>query len=728
MADDEAAPLLDAGEPAAAPAAGGVREPEQDADGNLKALTKEDALDDLEDTMTRSCTDLPCCMLFLVACLFLWSLHGVAFKEGDPRRLFYGKDHDGLVCGVDDAVKDFPYVYYPYMKQNEWPEDMLNVEGQGLVISLQLTELKGVCTKTCPDKGVEMKRDAGLCPGKDGDYCSWYGQNNSVMNVRDTYCVYQDPKSFQDHGAMCRNVKAEATGAITDLNDKNVKQLEELKQVVVQADASLTKTMDEAIEHMRMEGEIAKAEITVAVDKTSESCTEANTEPAWVSNLSDLIVIKEVLFTVPVLTMAVGFAYFMLLRYFAGFMIFGIIFFIIGGFGVGSFILFNLHETYMLEGLEDDASYCWYGSIFCGGLSLIVLLITLCSCTTLRMTAAMMKTVAIFLMQTPSVLMTVPMMLMFSAAWLLYMVMAGLFLVSTLKIHPTESLAGELTRYEMDKPLIYKCMYHLLMTLWINAIFSGVLIIGLAVSVRHWYYAKPDASGNKVTPFGIGFKSVFVAFRYHFGSAVFGGLLLAIIQMMRIMLEVVKQQAKKYQESNSTVQFIIKAVEWFLWCMQKVVEMINQAAYIIVGLKGTGFYTSAKRAVSLMMSHPQRFFVLHGVGVLLEYVGILVATAGAEVFYYNIIVYAELDKKLRSLFAPMIAIFLIAALTAKVFFSLFTASADAFFFCFIFDEEIAKVTGASDAKHCPPTLKAFLEDGSAKKEGDDDKGRTCGCC
>lgn len=740
----EEQPLLDQGEaaaPADAPAEPAepaepevptVKEPDVKYDADLPPLTADDALGS-EDKLQRGCTDIPCCMLFLFAFMLMGALHQVAFADGDPRRLFYGKDHDGLVCGVDEQVKDFPYVYYPYKQMDKQPDSLLSVPGQGTVISLQMHELVGVCTKECPSDGVQRLRPAGSCPSKDDQYCSWYGQNNSVYNLRDKYCIYQDPAQNRDSGAACTDVKAATTGAITNLNEKTMETMKDLRQVVVQADDQLSEIMDKTIENMRAEQEIAKAEISVAVDQSSESCKEDDMEPPWVEALADIYAVKEVIFCVPLITFVIGFAYFVLLRYCATTMIFGVIFSLIGGSALGAFILYGMHETYLLEDLDSKASQCWWCSLAAGVFSAAVLMITLVSCKTLRMTAAMMKTVSLFLMQTPSVLATVPMMLLFSALWLVYMVTSGLFLFSTLTINPVSSLAGELTRYDMDKPLMYKCLYHLLMTLWVNAIFTGLLIIGLAVAVRAWYYAKPDSSGKKITPFAVGFKSVWVAVRYHFGSAVFGGLLLAIVQMLRFVLKMVEQQVKKQGGENATVKFLIKAVDWFLWCMEKVVQMINQVGYIIVGLKGWSFFTSAKQAVTLMLANPQRFFILHGIAVLLEWLGVALSMLGSTVVCFLILEYghgtngASRAAAAYSLAYPLVAIAIVAFLTARVFFSLFTASADAFFFCFIFDEEVAKVTGKSEAEHCPPTLKAFLETDPDKEEAEGE-GKKRGCC
>jgi choline transporter-like protein 2/4/5 len=36
----------------------------------------------------------------------------VAFKQGDPSILIYPVDSYGQKCGIDDAVKDKPYLYF----------------------------------------------------------------------------------------------------------------------------------------------------------------------------------------------------------------------------------------------------------------------------------------------------------------------------------------------------------------------------------------------------------------------------------------------------------------------------------------------------------------------------------------------------------------------------------------------------------------------------------------
>ena len=61
----------------------------------------------------RSCTDIPCCCIFLVfiAGMFLASMYG--YTRGDPKLLLTMWDSDGNGCGYNATTKDYPLLYFP---------------------------------------------------------------------------------------------------------------------------------------------------------------------------------------------------------------------------------------------------------------------------------------------------------------------------------------------------------------------------------------------------------------------------------------------------------------------------------------------------------------------------------------------------------------------------------------------------------------------------------------
>lgn len=62
----------------------------------------------------RSCTDIPCLLVFIGFIIFLVSYIWItAFNEGDPDRLIRGVNHAGKICGKTESVSDLPYAFWP---------------------------------------------------------------------------------------------------------------------------------------------------------------------------------------------------------------------------------------------------------------------------------------------------------------------------------------------------------------------------------------------------------------------------------------------------------------------------------------------------------------------------------------------------------------------------------------------------------------------------------------
>lgn len=63
--------------------------------------------------MDRSCTDILCCLIFIVFVVVLVGVAGFAFTNGDPYRLVTTWDYDKNGCGYSPATIDYPYLYFP---------------------------------------------------------------------------------------------------------------------------------------------------------------------------------------------------------------------------------------------------------------------------------------------------------------------------------------------------------------------------------------------------------------------------------------------------------------------------------------------------------------------------------------------------------------------------------------------------------------------------------------
>ena len=97
--------------------------------------------------MTRSCTDIPCCLLFV--CFLISFCAAVAYGQlngGDPVKLTIGWDHDGRGCGFTKEVKDYPFLYWPEAPSKALIDEIKNGTMSGITLLLRT----GVCVKECP--------------------------------------------------------------------------------------------------------------------------------------------------------------------------------------------------------------------------------------------------------------------------------------------------------------------------------------------------------------------------------------------------------------------------------------------------------------------------------------------------------------------------------------------------------------------------------------------------
>ena len=57
----------------------------------------------------RGCTDIFCCLIFILAVVLFVIVWGMAMSNGEPKRLFAAYDSSNKSCGIDIAGKSFLY-------------------------------------------------------------------------------------------------------------------------------------------------------------------------------------------------------------------------------------------------------------------------------------------------------------------------------------------------------------------------------------------------------------------------------------------------------------------------------------------------------------------------------------------------------------------------------------------------------------------------------------------
>uniref|UniRef100_A0A452H902 Choline transporter-like protein n=1 Tax=Gopherus agassizii TaxID=38772 RepID=A0A452H902_9SAUR len=217
------------------------------------------------------------------------------------------------------------------------------------------------------------------------------------------------------------------------------------------------------------------------------------------------------------------------------------------------------------------------------------------------------------------------------------------------------------------------------------AIALGQCTLAGAFASYYWAFRKP--ADIPTCPL---FSSFGRAIRYHTGSLAFGSLILAIVQLIRIMLEYLDHKLKGTQ--NSFTRFLLCCLKCCFWCLEKFIKFINRNAYIMIAIYGKNFCTSAKEAFFLLMRNVVRVAVLDKVTDFLLFLGKLLVAGGVGVlafffFTHRIPVFTQETPTLNYYWVPLLTVIIGSYLIAHGFFSVYAMCVDTLFLCFCEDLE-----------------------------------------
>lgn len=226
-------------------------------------------------------------------------------------------------------------------------------------------------------------------------------------------------------------------------------------------------------------------------------------------------------------------------------------------------------------------------------------------------------------------------------------------------------------------------VFGLLWGLFFCSSFSELVLAGV---FSHWYWRR----GKKRLPSWPVGRAVLYTSVFHLGTVAFGSLIVAVIRMIRLVLEYIEKKCKKF--NNEIGRCILCCCKGCLWCLEKCVRFINRNAFIMCAVNGTNFCKSAKDAFNLIMRNFVRVVVLNSVCDFLLFIGkvIIVAAIGSVsylVFGGYIPQIREDIPALNYFFIPCVFIVLGSYLIASAFFSVYSMAVDTLFLCFLEDLE-----------------------------------------
>jgi len=418
----------------------------------------------------------------------------------------------------------------------------------------------------------------------------------------------------------------------------------------------------------------------------------------------------------------IGFIYMILLRYCSGVLTWLAILGFIAGMGVLGWRFYQdakrIEETLVGTGGQDSHESSAQQTVttekviayVCWGIAGFTFLAVLCLYSRIRLAIAIMKAAADYIKDTPLIMLVPPVTVVILICFFTYWGGTAIFLVS----------AGDATQikntpfgsFTFDKTLKRLLIYHLFGLLWLNAFIIAATQFVIASSTALWYFSQGTGQS---TPGTIS-TSIGRLFRYHFGSIAFGALILAIVQFIRLVLAYMEIQAKKMAgKDGKLVRYALKCLQCYLACFERFIKFLNKNAYIQIALTGKSFCGAARAAFSLILKNPLRMGVVASIGGIFVLFGkIFVAGITALGAFYTITSLDTFSTQIYSPFIPTIVIFIFAYVIGAVFMTIYGLAADTILACFIVDEDINSKKNAP-ARHCPQSLRSFLNENSKKK-------------
>lgn len=240
----------------------------------------------------------------------------------------------------------------------------------------------------------------------------------------------------------------------------------------------------------------------------------------------------------------------------------------------------------------------------------------------------------------------------------------------------------------LDSPnsVVWLHLVNLLGFFWTMFFISGVsdMILASTFATWFWTYHKRDLAFFTLT------AGIFRTVRYHLGTVAFGSLIIAIVRVIRVILEYIDHKLKKFD--NPFTKCIMCFCKCFCWCLENFLKFINKNAYIMCAIHGQNFCKSARDAFSLLMRNIVRVVVLDKVTDFIFFLSKLLISIGVgfAVFYllkWEFVYDITQGQTLHYNYIPAVILSIATYLVCSIFFNVYGMAVDTLFLCFLEDCE-----------------------------------------
>ncbi|KAM6959007.1 choline transporter-like protein 4 [Aplochiton taeniatus] len=659
----------------------------------------------------RGCTDIICCILFMLVILGYMVVGILAWLYGDPRHVLYPRNSTGMFCGIGEN-KDLPSLFY---------FDLLKCATSTNIMAASLNGLQcpttQVCVKTCPNIFWAVPIAAYIKPAKEV-----FSQELCVpsINLTSTTLKVQDILNKE----LCPLFYT-PTISVLGRCLPNITALGDIPQTFANLPGLPSSINDTA---------------NAIKNGTGDLVNGFNARDVGVRIFEDFASSWHWILLGLVIAMMVSLLFLLLLRFTAPVMIWVLI---IGLLAAGAYGIWHCYWEYSNYkaasatisnvGFTTNLSTylqvqeTWLAFLIIVAVAEAVLLLTLIFLRTRILIAIALiqessKAVGHMMSTLIFPLVTFVLLVVCVAYWgvtALYLATSGGPIYKVVALNSTQDSCDQINGTLDCDPLNFnstlypgcpsaRCIfikyndqglfqrnmfnlqiYNVFAFLWcVNFVLAlGQCTLAGAFASYYWAFSKP----SDIPTFPLS-QSFMRTLRYHVGSLAFGALILTLVQIVRIILEYIDHKTREAQ--NPCARFIMCCLKCCFWCLEKFIKFINRNAFIMVAIYGKNFCVSAKNAFSLLMRNIIRVVVLDKVTDLLLFFGKLLVVGGVGVlafFFFSGRIVLPGDtfhaETLNYYWMPIITVVFGSYLIAHGFFSVYNMCVDTLFLCFLEDLE-----------------------------------------
>uniref|UniRef100_A0A0G2JX63 Choline transporter-like protein n=1 Tax=Rattus norvegicus TaxID=10116 RepID=A0A0G2JX63_RAT len=652
-------------------------------------------------TTKRSSTDVMCCMIFVLFIMGYILLGLLAWVHGDPRKMAYPTDSQGQFCGQKGTPNENKTVLFYF--------NIFRCTGTSMMLRLQCSTTQ-ICVSRCPERFLTYV-DMQILNKEDKNYWEYYrqfckAQARPVETLADLLSSGDCPLAVYPSRPFLQRCVPDFSAINGNLTLGSRMHFEDgggQKRTVVElreAASGISDVID------------ARAIGLKVLEDYSTS---------WKWILIGLTI-----------AMALSWTFLVLLRFTAGFLFWFFIFGVLGIIGYGIWYCFLEYNSIQQKpqsaiwmygiGIQTRLNMffhlkeTWFSMmIILSAIEVVIIIVLIFLRTRIQVAIILLKEGSKAIGYLPSALVYPFLTFILLSICISYWAVTAVFLATSgVPIFKVMVPEGEcIHEDEACDPEIFpntdipkacpgascnfafyggRSMYHnyiatfqlynLFAFLWlINFVIAlGQCALAGAFASYYWAMRKPEDIPRYplFTAFGR-------AVRYHTGSLAFGSLILAFVQMFKVIVEYLDRRLKKAQ--NSAAQFLHCCLRCCFWCLEKMVKFLNRNAYIMIALYGKNFCESTRDAFYLLMRNILKvkvtdevtyFVLLLGKVLVSGIVGVLAFLLFTERLHEIV----EGPTSLNYYWVPFLTLVFGSYLIAHGFFSVYSMCVETIFICF----------------------------------------------